>query len=432
VRIAIVGAGIAGLGSAHLLHRGGHDVTVFEANDHPGGHSHTVDVTLDGTTHPVDTGFLVYNERTYPHLVRLFDELGVETVASDMSFACRIDGDGIEWAGTHLGTVFAQASNLVRPAFHRMIGDIARFNRRTRALLLADALPDCALGSWLDREGYGRGFREWYLLPMAGAIWSSPRREILDASLRAFARFCDNHGLLSVRNRPQWRTVKGGSRRYVERIVARLPDVRTRARVTHVRRHDRGVEVDVAGARPARFDALVLACHSDQALRILGDDASLGERRALARIRYQRNRVVLHTDPALLPRRRRVWSAWNYLSTHDPEGSRPVAVSYLINKLQPLPFRSPVIVTLNPPVEPRADRVLREFEYEHPLLDAGATAAQQLFPSLQGQRHTWFAGAWLGYGFHEDGLRSAHAVADAILRVGTAPGEPAAPQRIAA
>ena len=432
MRIAIVGAGIAGLGSAWLLSRAGHEVTVFEANDYAGGHSHTVDVTLDGVTHPVDTGFLVYNERTYPHLVRLFDELGVASVPSDMSFACRVDGDGIEWAGSHLGTVFAQARNLVRPAFHRMLADIARFNRHTSALLAEERLPDCALGSWLDRERYGRGFRDWYLLPMAGAIWSSPRREMLDFPLRAFARFCHNHGLLSLRDRPQWRTVAGGARRYVERLVAQLPDVRTSSPVTRVRRHDRSVDVEVAGRPAERFDALVLACHSDQALQVLGDEATLCERRALGRIRYQVNRVVLHTDPELLPRRRSVWSAWNYLSAHDPNGTRPVAVSYLINKLQPLPFRSPVIVTLNPPVEPRPCHVLRQFEYAHPLLDGTAMAAQPLLTELQGQRHTWFAGAWLGYGFHEDGLRSAYAVADAILRVSVPLGERVAPQRIAA
>jgi predicted NAD/FAD-binding protein len=432
VRIAIVGAGIAGLGAAWLLRQAGRHVTVFEANEYLGGHSHTVDVTLEGLTHPVDTGFLVYNERTYPHLVRLFDALGVASVPSDMSFACRIDGDGVEWAGNHLGTVFAQASNLVRPAFHRMLADIARFNHRTTSLIANDELPDCALGGYLDRERYGRGFRDWYLLPMAGAIWSSPRRDILDFPLRTFARFCHNHGLLGLRDRPQWRTVAGGARTYVARIAAQLPDVRLRALVTRVRRHERGVDVEVAGRSPERFDALVLACHSDQALAMLGDEATLGERRALGHIRYQPNRVVLHTDPALLPRRPRVWAAWNYLSAHDPAGARPVAVSYLINKLQPLPFRTPVIVTLNPPIEPRPGHLLQEFEYAHPLLDRVATTAQAAFSELQGQRHTWFAGAWLGYGFHEDGLRSAHAVAADIARLAAGRPDTPAPQRIAA
>ncbi len=434
MRIAIVGAGIAGLGTAWLLRGRGLDVTVFEANDYLGGHSHTVDVTLEGRTHPVDTGFLVFNDRTYPHLVAMFDALGVESVPSDMSFACRVDSADVEWGGSNLRAVFAQRANLVRPTFYRMLADITRFNRSTTALVAQQRLPACTLGDYLDRERYGTGFRDWYLLPLAGAIWSSPRREMLDFPLPSFARFCHNHGLLQLLDRPQWRTVSGGARTYVERIAARLPDVRLRAPVLRVKRHENGVEIDTVRHPGERFDAVVLACHSDQALRMLGDDASLGERRALGRIRYQPNRVVLHTDPALLPRRRRVWSAWNYLATSDPEGERPVAVSYLINKLQPLPFRAPVIVTLNPPVEPRPEHLLGEFEYSHPLLDGDAIGAQPAFAGLQGHRHTWYAGAWLGYGFHEDGLRSAHAVAAAIAPLAgqREPHAPHAAQRIAA
>lgn len=425
MRIAIVGAGIAGLGSAWLLHRQGHAVTLFEAAREPGGHTATVDVTLAGGTFPVDTGFLVFNDRTYPRLVQLFAELDVRSVASEMSFSCRIDHAGVEWAGTDLRSLFAQPRNLVRPAFHGMLRDILRFNRATQALPATAAT--LTLGDYLDGEGYGRAFREWYLLPMAAAIWSSPKRAILGFPLHTFVRFCRNHGLLQIVDRPQWRTVEGGGRTYVRRIVAHLPDVRCATPVQRIhRRHDH-VLVDTMGHAGERFDALVLACHSDQARALLAD-RSATEDRLLGEIRYQPNRVVLHTDAALLPRRRRAWSAWNYLAADDADGTRPVAVSYLINKLQPLPCRTPVIVTLNPPFAPAPAHVLREFEYHHPLLDAAAVAAQRGIAELQGTRRTWFAGAWLGYGFHEDGLASAHAVADAIARTARAD----VPARIAA
>lgn len=413
MRIAIVGSGIAGLGSALLLSRKGHSVTVFEAERRPGGHSHTVDVTVDGLTFPVDTGFLVFNDRTYPNLVRLFDELGVESVPSDMSFSVRHDRAGIEWAGTNLATLFAQPANALKPAYWRMLADILRFNRETTAMAHGDRVWSITLAEFLEEGGYSEAFRDWYLVPMAAAIWSSPANDILGFPLPSFVRFCHNHGLLAIADRPQWRTVRGGSRSYVRRIVAALPDVRTSTPVLRVQRLRGGVEVDSAARRGERFDGIVFACHSDQALALLADP-SPAEARVLPRVRYQRNRVVLHTDASLLPRSRRAWSSWNYLAADDPDGSRPVAVSYLINRLQPLPTATPVIVTLNPPIEPDPRDVVDEFEYAHPLLDAQAIAAQRAVSLMQGQRNTWYAGAWLGHGFHEDGLRSAHAIADAI------------------
>lgn len=413
MRIAIVGAGIAGLGTAWLLHRQGHAVTLFEANAYLGGHTATVDVTVDGRTFPVDTGFLVFNDRTYPRLVKLLAELGVGSTASEMSFSCRVDQAGLEWSGTGLAALFAQPRNAFRGAFWRMLADIVRFNRATTALHAGGDVWSVSLGAYLETEGYGTHFRDWYLLPMAAAIWSSPRRDILDFPLPAFIRFCHNHGLLQIFDRPQWRTVAGGARTYVEKIAAALPDVRIATPVHRIVRRSDHVSIDAPGHAGERFDQVVLACHSDQARRLLADRTP-EEDRLLARVRYQPNRVVLHTDPALLPRARRAWSAWNYLAVDDPSGERPVAVSYLINKLQPLPCRTPVVVTLNPPFEPAAGHVLREFVYEHPLLDGPAAAAQCGIAALQGERRTWFAGAWLGFGFHEDGLASAHAVADAI------------------
>jgi predicted NAD/FAD-binding protein len=415
VRIAIVGAGIAGLGSAWLLQRQGHAVTLFESNSYLGGHTATVDVTVEGTRFPVDTGFLVFNDRTYPRLTRLFAELGVASVASEMSFSCRIDSARLEWAGTSIASLFAQPGSMLRPAFWRMLADILRFNRATRALHTRGDVWSVSLGEYLEAEAYSIPFRDWYLLPMAGAIWSSPRRAILDFPLPAFVRFCHNHGLLQIFDRPQWRTVRGGARTYVEKIAAQLPDVRLNAKVRGIVRREDHVLIDAPGHAPERFDEVVVACHSDQARALLHDRSPL-EDRLLSRVRYQTNRVVLHTDRALLPRARRAWSAWNYLAVDDLDGTRPVAVSYLINKLQPLPCRTPVVVTLNPAVEPAPSHVLREFEYAHPLLDGQALCAHQAFGEIQGDRHTWFAGAWLGYGFHEDGLASAHAVADGIAR----------------
>jgi predicted NAD/FAD-binding protein len=421
MRIAIVGAGIAGLGTAHLLTRAGHVVTVFEAEQWLGGHAHTVDVTLDGIRHPVDTGFLVYNERTYPRLTALFSELDVATVASTMSFAVRHDGAGVEWAGTSLASLFAHPATACKPRYWRMLADIFRFNRAATAMHTDGRVPALSLGAYLNAGGYGAPFRDWYLLPMTAAIWSSPRRDVLEFPLPAFVRFCHNHGLLQIFDRPQWRTVEGGSRRYVDKIVAGLADVRRGEPVLRVVRDPRGVLVTSASQAQERFDGIVLACHSNQAQQLLGD-ASHAERALLSSVRYQDNRVVLHTDPRVLPRSRRAWSAWNYLAVDDPDGERAVTVSYLINQLQPLPWQQPVIVTLNPPYELDPAHVIDEFEYAHPLLDGRALAAQAHLAQSQGQRRTWFAGAWMGYGFHEDGLASAHAVADSIAALGAIDG----------
>lgn len=407
-RIAVVGAGIAGLSAAWLLSRV-HAVTLFEANDYLGGHTHTVDVTLDGVTAPVDTGFLVFNDRTYPELIALFDYLGVASCASDMSFSVRIAAENIEWAGSNLAAVFAQRRNLLRPRFWGMLSEILRFNREA-TVIARNGGGRLTLGEFLDAGGYGRAFRDWYLLPMAGAIWSCPTATMLDYPTRTFFAFCANHGLLQVSDRPQWRTVIGGARTYVDRLAAEIGDVRINTPVAAVSRGQAGATLTLAGGDTQQFDAVVLACHSDQVLRLL-NDADAAERAVLGAIRYQDNRVVLHTDERFLPRSRAAWSAWNYHAEDAAEQAQPVGVSYLINKLQPLPFSRPVIVTLNPGDEPRSETVIDRYRYAHPVFDQAGIAAQARLPQLQGRRNTWFCGAWAGYGFHEDGLKAGMAVA---------------------
>jgi predicted NAD/FAD-binding protein len=424
MKIAVVGAGIAGLSCAWRLAGAGYDVVLFEANDYFGGHTHTVDVTLDGQTHGVDTGFLVFNHRTYPNLVALFNELKIETAATDMSFSVKHALSStrgvrnLEWSGGNLDTVFAQRRNLGSPRFLRMLRDILRFNRQTTALAGSPLDLDltCSLGDFLTQHRYSDEFRDWYLLPMAGCIWSCPTAQMLEFPVFTFVHFCHNHGLLQVTDRPQWHTVRGGARHYVEKLLAGIPQKRLAAPVLAVRRVNVGqvprIRVDTADGSEL-FDQVVMACHSDQSLRLI-KDATPQEHSILATVKYQPNRAVLHTDASVLPARRKTWSAWNYQSL---SGAEPrVCVHYLINMLQPLPFSTPVIVSLNPVQEPAPESIIGSYDYAHPVFDGAAVAAQSRLTALQGRQNTWFAGAWTGYGFHEDGLKSGLAVAHAIAR----------------
>ncbi|HEX8885716.1 MAG TPA: FAD-dependent oxidoreductase [Noviherbaspirillum sp.] len=411
-RIAVVGAGISGLASAWLLSQR-YEVTLYEAGNYLGGHTNTVDVTVDGISHPVDTGFLVFNHHTYPNLTAMLDHLQVDSVATDMSFAVSLDQPDLEWAGSTLGTVFGQKRNLVRPAFWRMLADIVRFNRESVAWLQGHRETRMTLRDFLRAGSYSAAFADWYLLPMAAAIWSCPAGQMLDYPLATFVRFCRNHGLLQVFGRPQWRSIVGGGREYVRKLAAGIGHIRLATPVRQVRRVEFGALVETD--HDCRlFDEVVLACHSDQALALLGADASADERRLLGAISYQPNRAVLHTDPRLLPRDRALWSAWNYQAASDVSDAAPVGVSYLINRLQPLPFDTPVIVTLNPRREPAEHTVLAEFDYAHPMFDSAAIAAQEGLALRQGRDGIWLCGAWNGYGFHEDGLKSALRVANAL------------------
>jgi predicted NAD/FAD-binding protein len=413
VRIAVVGTGIAGLATAWLLNRR-HAITVFEAEPRLGGHTNTVSLELDDREIAVDTGFIVYNEPTYPLLTRLFAHLGVPTEASCMSFSASIADGAVEYAGSSWGALFAQRRNLLRPSFLRMLADIERFNRLGWRHLQGGGCPGLTLGAFLARHGFGKGLVEWYLLPMAAAIWSAPVAEMLEYPADSFLAFFANHGLLSVNGHHAWRTVTGGSRRYAERMVGEFrPRVRLGTPITGVRRWPWGVELRDARGELYRFDQVVLACHADQSLAML-EDASEAERAILGAFRYQPNRAVLHRDPTLMPRRRAVWASWNYLAQRRQDPSARVSVTYWMNRLQNLDVPQDIFVSLNPLRDPDPRLVHAAFDYAHPVFDAGAVAAQGRIGQIQGQGGLWHAGAWLGYGFHEDGLRAGFAVAKAL------------------
>ncbi|MBX7228883.1 MAG: FAD-dependent oxidoreductase [Burkholderiaceae bacterium] len=406
-RIAIVGSGITGLGAAYTLSHH-HHVTLFEANNYFGGHAHTVDVTLQGQTHGVDTGFLVFNHRTYPELLKLFTALKVPTAEADMGFSVKVrgsdQGSALEWCGSSLNAVFAQRRNLLKPRFFRMLSQILRFNKETTAAAINNHLPEMTLGEYLKTGGYSDELRDWYLLPMAACVWSCPPDAMLAYPAVTFIQFCYNHGLLQgFEGRPQWYTVKGGSREYVKRIIAKMTDKRLKTPVLGVHRGEGKLPLVETVHTTESFDAVLLATHSDTALQLL-KQATSAETSILSRLRYQKNLAVLHTDASVLPTARRAWAAWNYESAGKNLNNTSVCCHYLINRLQPLPFELPVIVSLNPIREP--EHIIQSFEYAHPVFDAAAILAQKELQSIQGKDNVWFAGAWAGYGFHEDGLKA--------------------------
>lgn len=425
MKLAIVGSGISGLAVAHTL-KDQADITVFEAGDYFGGHTHTVDVTLPTpqgrVTHGVDTGFLVFNERTYPNLINLFAELQVETVPSDMSFSVKVpgalNGKALEWSGTDLNSVFAQRGNLVNPRFWRMLADVVRFNKLCTRIAKdqREKALQQPLADFLRTHQFSEPFRDWYFLPMLGCIWSCPTDQMLQFPVATMIRFCHNHGLIQVTNRPQWFSVLGGARNYVEKILAGVPDKRLSTPVRLIERDALGVRI-VTDGHAERFDQVVIATHTTQALAMLRAP-SAQESSLLGAIRYQDNRAVLHTDARVLPAHPKTWAAWNYerAASSARESSR-VCLHYLLNRLQRIPFSQPVVVSLNPlqAIDPAS--IVGEYDYAHPVFDLAAIEAQKRLPSLQGEQHTWFAGAWTGYGFHEDGLKSGLQVGRALLKL---------------
>jgi hypothetical protein len=413
MRIAIVGTGISGLAAAWLLGQR-HEIMVYEAAPRLGGHANTIAVSWQGRDLPVDTGFQVYNERNYPDLTQLFARLGVPTQSSDMSFAVSVDDGRLEYAGSSLRTLFAQKRNLLRPGFHRMWSDILRFNAEAVDLLRNGGSGDLTLGEFLAERGYGPAFCRHYLLPMGAAIWSATIDGMCAFPALTFLRFFANHGLLSLDDRPQWRTVTGGAGVYVEKLSTSFASrVRRGCAVRAVRRLDRGLEVIDGCGGQRRFDQVVLACHADQALAAI-ETPTGAERAILGAFRYQANRAVLHRDPALMPRRRAVWSSWNYLARTDGRTDGAVSVTYWLNRLQNIDRRCLLLESLNPLREPAPGTILAELHYEHPQYDARAAAAQARLGEIQGRGGLWFAGAHWGYGFHEDGLRSGLLVAAAL------------------
>jgi len=409
--IAVVGAGAAGLSAAWLLSQR-YRVTLFEAEMRLGGHANTVDVRGQAGAVPVDTGFIVYNELTYPNFKALFRHLDVPTDASDMSFAVSLDNGRLEYAGAdNLGALFAQKRNLLRPRFLGMLGDIVRFYRAASAADPA-AHAHLTLGEYLTSGGYGAALRDDHVLPMAAAIWSSTVKDILEFPASTFLRFFQNHGLLRVTSRPQWRTVRGGSREYVRRIEAQLAPgtVRTGARVMSVSRSDTGVELVLADGERQRADGVVFATHAPQALAALAD-ATHDERAVLGAFRTQENQAILHRDPAQMPRRKAAWASWNYAGDTGRPGSAAISVTYWMNRLQNITTPDNLFVTLNPVKPVREDLVLGQFSYQHPIFDRAALDAQARLRTIQGACGTWFCGAWQRYGFHEDALMSALAVA---------------------
>ncbi len=409
MRIAIIGSGISGLASAWLLSRQ-HDVTLFEANDYLGGHTHTHDIELQGKQYAVDTGFIVHNPAHYPLLNRLFDELGVASQATTMSFSVRNEASGLEYNAANLDTLFCQRRNLVSPRFLGMVRDILRFYREAPALLdLPGAGP--TLGDYLIEQGHGEAFRDEHLLPMASALWSSPSDQILAFPAKYLVQFMANHQMLQVADRPQWRVVRGGSSSYI-RAMRACWTVRERLNspVWSVRRGNQGVDVFTA-AGAEHFDHVVMACHGDQALSMLMD-ADTNEFEVLSAMSYQYNDTVLHTDENMLPRHRKAWAAWNALLPRSP--TQACTVSYCMNLLQNLDAPQPLIVTLNGTDSIDPSKVLKRMAYHHPLYTHASVAAQARKAEIQGQRRTWFAGAYWGWGFHEDGMRSAVEVAQAL------------------
>jgi predicted NAD/FAD-binding protein len=408
MKIAIIGTGIAGNVAAYRLRRH-HDITVFEAGDYVGGHTNTVDVTVAGRHYAVDTGFIVFNDWTYPNFIALMQELGVESQPSNMSFSVQCEKTGLEYNGSSLNALFAQRRNLLRPAFHRMIRDIIRFNKEAPGFLERREAT-LTLGDYLASNGYRREFIDHYIIPMGAAIWSAKPERMLAMPASFFIRFFHNHGMLNIKNRPTWRVIRGGSRNYVDRLVeGHRHRIRLRSPVRGVRRHPTHVEIMTDDAGSERFDQVFIACHSDQALNML-QDASPQEREILGAIPYQTNEAVLHTDQSLMPRRRVAWGAWNYHVLGAPQ--QRVALTYNMNILQSLNAPVQFCVTLNNTDAIEPSRVIRKIRYEHPVFSAEGVAAQARQREINGVGRTYFCGAYWRNGFHEDGVVSAIAAVD--------------------
>lgn len=412
MNIAIIGTGIAGMSAAWLIAKR-HKVTVYEKQARVGGHSNTVNASLGGVLTPVDTGFIVYNERSYPNLIALFDHLGVPTKASEMSFSASLNNGNFEYAGTNMNGLLGQRRNIARPRFWRMVSGIRRFYREAPELLNRPMRADYSLGEFLRDNNYSKDFIDDHLFPMGAAIWSTTSSEMEAYPAQAFIRFFESHGLLLLKNRPKWRTVDGGSREYVRKITASFADCIRFGGVRSIQRHDNHVTIVDHAGKARSFDHVVIGTHADEAFRLLSDpDAQ--EQDLLRPWRYTHNRAVLHTDSSLMPRRKRIWSSWNFIGGREGDDSKSLCVTYWMNRLQGLDQTTPLFATLNPISEPEAGTIIQEFDYTHPFFDQGALVSQRNLWGLQGYRRTWYCGSYFGYGFHEDALQSGLAVAEQL------------------
>lgn len=405
-RIAVVGSGIGAIAGAYDLLKAGFEVSLFEKGSYFGGHTHTHSFDLNEHHYTVDTGFLVHNDRTYPNLIKFFEELGLKSYPSEMSFSVRLEQENLEWCGTNLSTVFCQRKNLLSPRFYRFLREIIRFNKKSDQFLLeASRNLELTLGDLLKKYRFSEDFSHWYLLPMGGCIWSSPMNEMLKFPAHTFLRFCKNHGLLQITDRPQWKTLVGGCNTYTNKVVELLPHKFLNEGVVGVEPLGKGVRV-VTEKRVEEFDGVLFGCHAPQTLEIVkGIDHEVDE--ILSQFHYQRNIAYLHTDSSQLPMNRSAWAAWNYRSQSQEDYRRAVSVSYYINMLQPLPKHTPIIVTLNPFEEIDSNKIIKKLGYEHPLFDKPAIVAQEKIPTIQGRHGFYFSGAWMRYGFHEDGIWAA-------------------------
>ena len=414
-KVAVIGSGISGTSAAYFLNKLGYDVYLFESGSHFGGHTHTIDLEFEGQRMPVDTGFLVHNDRTYPNLIDFFEELKIETHLSEMSFSVVRRTDDITWAGTNIFTVFAQPGNLFSMRFFRFLKEVLRFNKESKKYLLEyEGKPELTLDEMLIKKGYTEDFKNWYLLPMGGCIWSSPTNEMLNFPAYTFLIFCLNHGLLQIFKRPQWKTVLNGCRTYVEKALTKIDNKFLNEPVLEVVSEDNKLKL-ITEKRIEYFDYCLICSHPPQTLEIF-KNADFLTKNLLSKFKYQKNIAVLHFDESVLPREKIAWAAWNYLSTELTSGNDKVSVSYLINKLQPLPVEKAVIVTLNPASKIEKNKVVKEINYQHPLFSIDAIMAQREMVNIQGRQGVYFSGAWLRYGFHEDGILSSKSVINKLLK----------------
>jgi uncharacterized protein len=410
LRVAVIGSGISGASASWAL-SDLHDVTLFEANPVAGGHTATIDIDYDGTLISVDTGFIVYNELNYPNLTALFRHIGVKTHDSEMSFGLSLDNGRLEWSGQSYSALFARRRNVLSPGFLWMLREVLRFNRICLEDRDSGEMAGLSIGDYISKRGFSARFRDDYLIPMGAAIWSTPRAKMMDFPAESFTNFFENHRLIHT-DRPVWRTVTGGSRNYLDKLLKPLgAGLRLNTPVNSVHRADNGVSLETASGGTEMFDQIIFASHSDQTLKMLAD-TSADEQRILGNVGYRPNRVILHRDPSFMPKRRAAWSAWNYLRSSGIEPE--ISMTYWMNRLQGIDYTKPLFITLNPDREPAKGTVFGEWSYDHPQFDAAAMAAQRELHTIQGRRNSLFAGAWTGYGFHEDGLRSGLEAAQAL------------------